>query len=203
VTIDTVGSAFDTLLGVYTGTAVAALTTVATNDDANGTTQSSVAFSAAAGTTYRIAVDGYGGATGGVTLRWSQGAAATGPPNDNFTAAIVLTGTATGSTAGATKETGEPNHAGNAGGHSVWWSWKAPAAGTTTIATAGSTFDTLLAVYTGSAVGALTAVASNDDANGTTQSQVTFTAAVGTTYRMAVDGYGGATGSVSIRVSQP
>jgi hypothetical protein len=203
VTINTTGSAFDTLLAVYTGTSVTALTTVASNDDANGATQSSVTFNAVSGTTYRVAVDGYGGATGAVKLAWSQGAAASGPANDAFASAAVLSGTAGGTTVGATKEAGEPNHAGNAGGKSIWWSWTAPIAGATTLTTAGSSYDTLLAVYTGSALSALTAVASNDDANGTTQSQVGFTAVAGTTYRIAVDGYGGASGSVAIRVSQP
>src|SRR5205814_2055031 len=59
----------------------------------------------------------------------------------------------------ATKETGEPNHAGNAGGKSVWWNWTAPDNNSVTFTTKGSGFDTLLAVYTGASVSALTAVA--------------------------------------------
>jgi hypothetical protein len=202
VTVNTTGSAFDTLLAVYTGTSVGALNTIASNDDASGTTQSSVTFNAVSGTTYRVAVDGYGGATGAVKLAWAPGAAS-GPPNDNFASAAALSGTASGTTVGATKEAGEPNHAGNAGGKSIWWSWTAPVAGATTLTTSGSNYDTLLAVYAGSALSGLTVVGSNDDANGTTQSQVTFTAVAGTTYRIAVDGYNGASGSVAIRVSQP
>jgi hypothetical protein len=120
-----------------------------------------------------------------------------------FAAAQAVTGTATGTTVGATKETGEPNHAGNPGGHSIWFTWTAPAAGQATVSLAGSSFDTLLGVYTGSTVSTLALVAGNDDANGTLQSQVVFTAAAGATYRIAVDGYGGAAGSVSVRASQP
>jgi hypothetical protein len=123
-----------------------------------------------------------------------------------FSAAAALTGSSgswTGSTTGATKEAGEPSHAGNAGGHSVWFTWTAAAGGATTFKTAGSSFDTLLAVYTGSAVSALTAVASNDDADGTLQSRVSFTASAGVTYRVAVDGYGGASGNVALAWSQP
>ena len=81
------------------------------------------------------------------------------PANDNFANSITLTGSSTsagGSNALATKETGEPNHGGNAGGKSVWWSWTAPAAGNVTINTNGSNFSTLLGVYTGSSVDALT-----------------------------------------------
>src|SRR5207247_9217150 len=128
VTVDTIGSSFDTLLAAYTGSSVSALTTIASNDDASGT-QSRITFTAAAGTTYRIAVDGYGGASGSVTLNWSQGAAPAGPANDAFASAQVVagtTGSVTGSNSGATKESGEPNHAGNAGGHSIWFSWTAP-----------------------------------------------------------------------------
>src|SRR6185503_6704885 len=91
---------------------------------------------------------------------------AAAPSNDNFASRIVLTGntvSTTGTTVGATKEAGEPNHAGNSGGHSIWWSWTAPATGDVTIDTTGSSFDTLLAVYTGSSVSALTLVKGDDD----------------------------------------
>jgi hypothetical protein len=63
VVIDTFGSTLDTTLGVYTGAAVNALTTVATNDDSGGP-QSKVSFTAIKGTTYMIAVDGKAAANG-------------------------------------------------------------------------------------------------------------------------------------------
>lgn len=301
-TIDTHGSTFDTLLGVYTGTSVSALTTIASNDDdpAGGTTTSKVKFNAVAGTVYMIAVDGYGGQSGSVTLNVSLGtvvvpaaptgvsasdgtfsdgvhvtwAAPTGATayevwrnttnssssatkisatdvttttytdttatagktyfywvkaknsagtsgfsasdsgfrsattltNDNFANATVISGstlTVTGSNVGATKEPGEPNHAGNSGGKSIWYAWTAPTSGTVTLDTHGSTFDTLLGVYTGSSVSTLTTIASNDDdpAGGTTTSKLTFRALAGTTYYFAVDGYGGQSGSVTLNLS--
>jgi len=59
LTIDTRTSNFDTLLGVYTGSAVNALTKIAANDNISGAIkQSEVSFTAVAGTTYKIAVDG-------------------------------------------------------------------------------------------------------------------------------------------------
>jgi hypothetical protein len=126
----------------------------------------------------------------------------TAPPNDLFAYAQVASGT-TGSVTGpsvqATKEAGEPNHAGNPGGRSVWYSWRAPATGTVTFETVGSSFDTLLAAYRGGGVASLTRVAANDDIGaGNYQSRIKFTASAGVTYRIAVDGYSGASGSVRL-----
>jgi subtilisin family serine protease len=120
--------------------------------------------------------------------------------NDAFANAIALR-TASGSfdtnNTGASKEAGEPNHAGNAGGHSLWLRWQAPRGGTVTMETRGPSIDTLLAVYTGSSVGSLTHVASSDDVPGATTSKVSFFATAGTVYRVALDGKNGATGYIS------
>jgi uncharacterized repeat protein (TIGR01451 family) len=122
------------------------------------------------------------------------------PANDNFSNASALTGrsgSVTGSTVGAGKEFGEPLHAGNIGGASIWFSWQAPTNGTYGFDTIGSSFDTLLGVYTGSPVGGLTVVASDDDIGfGTFQSALQFGATEGTTYMIAVDGYDGEDGAV-------
>ena len=67
--ISTVGSSFDTLLSVYTGSAVANLTVVAEDDDASYyDLYSEVRFNAVAGTQYQIAVDGYAAAQGQIQL---------------------------------------------------------------------------------------------------------------------------------------
>jgi hypothetical protein len=66
-TIDTFGSDFDTLLGVYTGNVISQLTVIAQNDDSSGL-QSRVQFNATAGTVYRIAVDGFSGSRGIIRL---------------------------------------------------------------------------------------------------------------------------------------
>lgn len=198
-TFTTDGSAFDTLLAVYTGTAINALNLVQSNDNASaGVTWSSVTFNAVEGTTYLIAVDGFNGAHGVVAL---SGDGPSGVANDDFADAKVLTGGSfadAGTSVDATKEPGEPAHVGNSGGRSVWWTWTPPATGPVTIRTSGSSFDTLLAVYTGNAVGALAQVAANDDFGAGLTSQVTFTATQGTPYRIAIDGYNGASGTIAL-----
>jgi hypothetical protein len=131
------------------------------------------------------------------------------PANNNFASATVITlgpnNTAAllGYNTNATKEAGEPNHASNAGGSSVWWRWTAPTAASVTIDTRGSVFDTALGVYTGSSVSALTQVAGNDDIqSGVVQaSEVTFNATAGTTYQIAVDGFDNDRGGISLNVS--
>lgn len=85
---------------------------------------------------------------------------------------------------------------GGGGGASVWYAWTAPTSGAVAFDTHGSDFDTVLAVYTGSAVASLTMVVHNDDAAGRLTSRVEMPVTAGTTYRIAVDGYGGETGEV-------
>ena len=286
---NTYGSSFDTLLAVYTGASVDALTEVASNDDAAGLgTASAVTFQAVTGTTYYVAVDGISAGDGGspaegtVVLNFTNtndkpvitnfnpqrggpgrsvrlfggnflavntvrfngvpalfttnsntqitaivpSAATTGlisvedtsgntatsvgtftvvptPTNDNFDAGrfvesvpAALNGTNTG----ASKQPGEPNHADNAGGQSVWFTWVAPADGAYTLNTLGSDFDTLLAVYTGASVDRLTEIASNDDGGPRGTSSLAFNAAAGTTYHFAVDGYNDADGSYNLNL---
>src|SRR5207247_170504 len=129
----------------------------------------------------------------GQTFSASQAAAAsTAPVHDPLANATTESGTpdtATGSNVAGTTDADDRATAGNDRGASVWWSWTAPSAGTATISTAGSSFDTLLGVFTGSSVSALTLVAQNDDAGGgPTTSLVTFNAVSGTTYKIVVDG---------------
>jgi len=205
VTIDTVGSTFDTLLAVYTGTSVAHLRAVAANDDAPGMyPQSRVTFSATAATEYRIAVDGYGGQTGEVVLNWQLVLA---PPNDAFDAAQELqgaSGTARGHNLAATRQEHEPEHAGKLGGASVWYRWIAPASTRVTIDTAGSTFTTLLAVYTGTSVQSLEEIAAHHDAAHVRgYSRVDFDSIAGTEYRIAVDGYHDARGEIMLNWGPP
>lgn len=130
------------------------------------------------------------------------------PANDNFAnaTAIVLNSASTkayGTTVACTKEPGEPAHATSPTVMTSWWKWTAPSAGSTTITTLGSSFDSVLGVYTGTAVNALTQVAANDDVQpGVIRtSTVTFPAAAGTTYYIAVGGWDEFYGVVTLNLS--
>lgn len=136
---------------------------------------------------------------------WLATATTNAPPaNDNFASATTLTGsttTASGTNVNATKEVGEPNHGGDAGGKSVWWNWMAPASGTVVIDTNGSSFDTTLGVYTGTAINALTLVAGDNNSGPNLTSRVSFAVTAGVVYRIAVDGTGGASGTIQLNLA--
>jgi uncharacterized repeat protein (TIGR01451 family) len=127
------------------------------------------------------------------------------PRNDAFANRIAFNGNS-GSTSGitllSTREAGEPDHAGNSGGKSVWWHWTAPAAGQLTLDTHDSSFDTVLAVYTGSGIPALTPVAANDnDGAAAGVSGLLLQAQADKEYMIAVDGVSGAAGTAVVNWS--
>ncbi len=119
--------------------------------------------------------------------------------NDNFAnrAGInPLEGPVSSSNLLATVEAGEPLPGGLPGGKSIWFTWHAGFTGTISLTTAGSDFDTLLGVYTGTQLKTLKAVASDDDSGGYHASEVTFNVVAGTDYQIQVEGYEGASGRV-------
>ncbi len=204
ITIETTGSNFDTVVAAYTGSTLSGLTNVACNDDISSTnTASKITFSGTAGTTYRIQAGGYQSATGSLTLKITGPASCTGPSNNCFSTAIAMTTkpyTNTQSTSGATLETSEPRPCGSIGA-TVWYTYTPSVTGTITLTTSGSSYDTVLAAYTGSSLTSLTNVACNDDTGGTLQSQISFTATAGVTYRIQAGGYNSATGTLKINLS--
>lgn len=116
---------------------------------------------------------------------------------------IGFTNFVTGNNSEFTRESGEPDHAGRKGAHSAWLTWTAPDNGTCEMETFGSSFDTVLAVYTGASLSNLTFIAANDDAsNEVLQSRVAFSAVAGAAYQIAVDGYSAAdAGNITYRLS--
>lgn len=134
-------------------------------------------------------------------------AQAAAPTNDGFAAAAVLSGTSlavTGSSVDATTEASEPltTSYGDAVGSTVWYRWTAPATADYAITTDGSDFDTTLTVFTGSSLGTLKMVTTNDDGTmgnadltASNGSETGFHATAGTTYAIQVGGYAGAQGT--------
>ena len=123
------------------------------------------------------------------------------PSNDNFVDAQTLSGSsdsASQSTIEATREPGEPEV--RYGENTIWYSWTAPSAGSVSIDTVGSDFDTTLGVFTGDAVNALTTLAINDDYYGL-QSWVSLDVTAGATYLIQVDGWNiGHVGSAQVHL---
>lgn len=203
-TVSTCSSDFDAQITAYAGETVDALTPVGRMvpgglEECEGRPE--LRFGTTAGVTYRFALDGKllpGGYvdSGRIWLRLVHTSGY--PQNDSFTSPFGLaiqvgSGQRISDAWTATKELGEPNHAGRPGGASVWYSWKPLESGLAKLDTCGSGVDTLLAVYTGDTVRELTKVAANDDAGncGAGASALQFDATAGATYRVAVDGAAG------------
>ena len=128
-----------------------------------------------------------------------------GPSNDDFAAANELpgdSGSIDGDNRYATLEPGEPEH-GPYGSASVWYRWTAPSTGPATFELCDSSFDTMVAVYTGSSVDGLTRVTQDDnDCPNEYGARVSFTATAGQEYRIAVDGAYGDWGDLTLRWSR-
>ncbi len=206
VTVGACDSDFPELLGVYTGTAVNSLTKVADSNGAEGPNclfqQREYTFKASSGTKYEIAVDGNAffvetpppTTEGSFELKIEETPA---PANDDFADATKVAGSISEEPNGArflfaglngynwnaTEEGGEPDHAGDPGGASVWYRWAAPESGTAQISTCCGS-PRLLAVYSGTALGSLTPLGSVSGFGG----GVTVAVNGGTEYRIAVDG---------------
>lgn len=316
------GSGFDTTLGVYTNGGAGTVSSVGVvpgggDDDSGGFLSSVVSFNAAAAAEYEIAVDGFYGAKGNITLSWTFEAAAdtlpeiimqpqdqTRGPGSNTVAFVVqvaanplieslhfqwqhngsdipdqtnsslsipnvtsntvgsytvkITQTSAGSniprtitsaaaqlqgntrdagevdpnaiaqgkfrdetaasiglnvaapaagysgsqlfsTVGAVKEPGEPNHCGEAGGASYWYSYQPPANGTLTVDAIAS-FNGVVAIYSGSATDfvSLASVACSSTNNAAGKETAVFAVTNGVVYYIVTDGVGGVSGSVTL-----
>jgi hypothetical protein len=122
------------------------------------------------------------------------------PVNDNFANAIALPGdngtrTGTGNVF-ATLETGEPDI--NGANNTVWFKWTCAADGSFTINTLGSSdvrggeFDSMLGIYTGDAVDALTPLLGTPQDTGVPET-MSVAVTAGTTYHIQVAGWNNTT----------
>jgi outer membrane protein assembly factor BamB/subtilisin family serine protease len=162
--------------------------------------------------------------TGGrLNLATALATAAGTPPNARFASRMVLVGLdpytrSNNADSPAALEPGTPEIAGVAGSHSLWWQWTAPEDATVEIDTSGnaggtiiggSTYPTLLGVYTGGTLDSLALV--QGSANSGTErlegggtmsySRVSFHAAAGTTYQINVQGQGATSGQTILAIN--
>lgn len=204
VSFSTCDSAIDTVLGVYTGDEVDKLAEVASaashRPPGCSGIYDGITLFALSGDHFQIAIDGNAFLPPFSPTPVTEGAlslqieATPPPPNDDFVNATPIVGRMTeepggarfyfahsrGYNWGAGKQVAEPNHAGDPGGASVWYSWTAPESRLAEAAICCSAAR-LIGVYTGGALGALSEVKAG---NGS----VEFPADAGTVYRIAVDG---------------
>jgi hypothetical protein len=204
-TIGSCNGAMHPVVAIFEGTALDSLYKVARTGAVDhssegphcATTESEFTFMAKEGTTYVIAVDGNTNPSiepplteGAFPLRIEP---TPPPPNDDFQNATPLErvisefdppnfyrAPAFGYNWGATKESGEPDHADDPGGASVWYSWTAPLSGVAEIYLCCSFSDQEFGFYTGDSVDALTPVLETGFS--------TFPVTAGQTYHLAVDG---------------
>jgi hypothetical protein len=113
------------------------------------------------------------------------------PLNDDFAAALSGAGDqveGAGNTFGATKESGEPDHAGDPGGASVWFAWTAPRSQSAYVQVCTGGWQALVGIYRGGSVDALEAVASARVSAPDTCTELAFRAVSTVEYHVAVDG---------------
>lgn len=204
VRFKTIGSDFDTVVGVYVGESVDQLTEVASNNDFGQGETSSLAFLAGKRGHYFFVVDGLQGQVGTIAMSLVFEPDVPPPVNDLFRDRVLIEGVSgevAGGNIGASKESGEPDHGGIPGGGSVWWTWVAPQDGYVSVSAPGDRFQTLFAIYQGGAIDALSVVASNV-VDGVVQEGATWHAKAGEVFEIAVDGVSDTEGTITLRWEQ-
>ena len=128
---------------------------------------------------------------------WLDDYIASLPPleNDDFADASELeggTGSIESSNISATAEENDPLAYDFDSEATVWWKWTAEIDGQISFSTSGSTFDAVMGVYTGESLDELVEIG----VGGGYTDDVTFNASAGTTYYIAVGGYGSEQGKI-------
>jgi hypothetical protein len=198
LSINTCGSAFDTMLELFSGTC-AGLTSLDCSDDFCFL-QSTLNAAVTPGT-YFLRVGGFNSQQGSGTVTATLAGPAT---NDECaTALAILANTPTAfDNSGAT--TGGDLFACSSGGqphaNDIWYRYTATSNDDIVVSLCGSGFDTLLQGYSG-ACGALTSLACNDDLCAL-QSTIQFSGTSGQSYYIQVAGWNGAAGVGIVQVTE-
>jgi hypothetical protein len=202
MTVTTAGSDFDTVLTAFDACPSSGGVALACNDDFNNTLQSEITFNITGGQTYYLRVASFGTrAQGNISINatifrpWS---------NDDCPASVSLPAGSFGfDTCAATTsgpfETlcGRPTNSFQA---DFWNDFTAPSNGTLTVNTFGSSIDTMLAVYAFCPTAQSQALACNDDAAFTLQSQVSVPVTALQNYKIRTGGYFGAAGPGTLNI---
>lgn len=198
--MDTQYSDYDTVLAVWSGY-WGGLVNVACDDDSGGNWTSALNVTLQGGTTYYIEATRYGNSDGGLLHLWIN---LNPPPNDDFDYALAASGASYSdyeNTINATTAGDDPSfvcgayHNGQ-GSHSVWYTIASAYNRVLTADTLTSSYDTVLAVWTGSR-GALSLAACNDDTGGTLQSLTQVALQAGTLYHIEALGYSSNSGALN------
>jgi hypothetical protein len=204
--LDTTGSDFDTTLAVFAYRDVSisppgGLTPLACDDNGEGTT-SKLSVHLDGNQTFWIQAGGAGGAHGRLLLNMACKPGCP-PYNDNRESANGMSEALYEqvSTLGATTQEGEPQPCGGIG-RTIWYDLSMQGDTTVSLDTAGSDFDTVIAVYETTvewspAFGDLHELKCVDNAGGA-QARVTFAAKALKRYLVQVGGHDGAAGMLQL-----
>jgi len=216
LTLDTCGSAFDTVMSIF-ATCPPGGTQVVCNDDALagigpcGSTTNRTSYlqrTLTSGQSVRIRIGGYNGAAGNFTLRMVWAGSVTTPVNDECAGALnIASGTtafdSTTATTTAFTESACPFNI----TRDLWFRYVPPCSGSVTIDTCGAIgFDTIVAVYSTCPSGNNTAAICNDDTTacvtgGGLRSSFAFIGTAGTPYLIRVGGYNNIAGAGTLNIS--
>lgn len=192
-TADLCLSDFDTIVEAYAGTC-AALVPLDCNDDNCGL-RSSLSFPVVNGVTYYLRVGGYLGDTGDIHIDMSCSGI---PANDECATATTIALGPNGPYTNALSTTTTPQACGF-GSNDVWFRFAAPCEAEFQFETCGSSFDTVIELFSGSCA-SLTSIDCNDDDCGLQSSLSAYLLEDQVVY-LLVGGFSGATGSVTITVT--
>jgi hypothetical protein len=204
VTVSLLGSEYDTALVVYDGGDCypASGDLIERNDDFGGFLQSQITFQATSGNSYLFEVMGYDSdAVGEGVITISSTVQPPSTNNDNCQNAKPI-GDVTNMAFNTTSATQDgPRICMN--GPNIWFCYTASCTGKATVNLAGSSYDTMLAVYDGCECYPTSTdmIECNDDFGNTRQSKIVFDAVAGGQYLIEVGGYGREAGQGLLTVS--
>jgi len=195
-----------TNLGLFASNSGYFLTGLVTRDPATGNATyngvwyvlPSFALPVSEGQTYQISLDGVNGSFGVASVNLLFTPAPLPPANDDFSQRITLLGASpstNGTTAGATREPGEPSDGADPEARTVWYTWTAPATGVVQANVSGDS-SLAIAFYAGTDLATLIQVTSGFDST-------SFYALAGTTYQIVVAGPDGLETSFTLSVQGP